>query len=156
MPSILQNFTAVCAAVVVTEIISRICNKNTMVDFVRALAVLTLILSVVLPLVSVDWSIDTYTTAAESTGDELTAFVQERTTHAAEEEFTQYINGLLQTVGIRAEKIEVITDISDNNCIVLTDVKAAFAYEIDSERAGLLLNNTFGEDVNVEVQTLGH
>lgn len=155
MKSVLQDMAAICIVLAVTELVGRLCSKNAMVNFVRALAVLVLLISAITPLFSVKWDFSQPMRETEQAGEELSGFIQEQTAEAAETEMVNYVRGLLAAAGLEAEKIEVITDIGEDNSIVLTKVSAAFAYESDSQRAWVLLKNTLGDDIEVEVQTDG-
>lgn len=155
MKSILQDMAAICIVLAVTELVGRLCSKNAMVNFVRALAVLVLLASAITPLFSMEWDLSQPMRKTEQAGEELSGFIQEQTAEAAEMEMVNYLRGLLAAAGLEAEKIEVITDIGEDNSIVLTKVSAAFVYENDSQRAWVLLKNTLGDDIEVEVQTDG-
>lgn len=155
MKAVLQDLTMICMVLAATELAGRLCSKNAMVNFVRALAVLVLLVSAVTPLFSVEWDFSQPMRKTEQAGEELSGFIQEQTAEAAEVETERYLQGLLAVAGIEAEKIEVLTDIGEDNRIVLTKVSAAFAYESDAQRAWALLKNTLGDDIEVEVQTDG-
>lgn len=155
MKPVLQDIAAICVVLVATELVGRLCSKNAMVNFVRALAVLVLLVSAVTPLFSVEWDFSQPMRKTEQAGEELSGFLQEQTAEAAETETENYLQGLLAAAGMKAEKIEVFTDIREDNSIVLTKVSAAFAYESDSQRAWTLLKNALGDDIEVEVQTDG-
>jgi len=155
MKSVLQDMAVICMVLAATELVGWLCSKNAMVNFVRALAVLVLLVSAVTPLFSVEWDFSQPMRKTEQAGEELSGFIQEQTAGAVEAETKNYLQGLLAAVGMKAEKIEVFTDIGEDNSIVLTKVSAVFAYESDSQRARALLENTLGDDIEVEVQTDG-
>lgn len=155
MKSLLQNIADICVLLAATELVGRLCSKNAAVKFVRALAVLVLLDSAIMPLFSVEWDLSQPLEKTEQTGEALSDFVQEQTAGAAESELTAYLEGLLASAGLKAEKIAVGTDIGADNCIVLTKLEVSFAYESDSQRARALLENTLGDGVEVEVVTNG-
>lgn len=155
MNTVLQNAAVICVALVASELAARLCSKDAMVNFVRALTVLVLLTSFVASLFSVDLDFSISGQKAEETREELSGYVQEQTEAAFRSEMETYLEGLLAVAGLRAEKIEVITDIGEDSGIVLRKVRAVFAYASDSQRAAALLENTLGKDIDLEVQTDG-
>lgn len=155
MNTVLQNTAAVCMVLIAAEAVGRLCPENAMIHFVRGLAVLALLSSLVSSVFSSNWDISLPENAMENTRDELSSYVQEQTEWAVQAETERYLEGLLAAAGIQAEKIEAFTDISDESGIVLTKVSALFAFETDAQRGQVLLRNVLGDDITVEVKTDG-
>ena len=155
MNTVLQNTAAVCVVLIAAEAVSRLCSENAMVHFVRGLAVLALLSSLVSSVFSSRWEISLPQTTAGSAGEELSSYVQEQTEWAVQAETARYLEGLFAAAGLRAEKIEAFTDISDDSGIVLTKVSAVFAYETDAQRGQALLCSVLGDEIAVEVRTDG-
>lgn len=153
--NVLQDFIAVCVVLVATETIGRLCPKNSMLNFVRGLTVLVLLISTALPLFSAEWTASVPMQQSANAGEELSEYIQTEIMQAAESEFAEYLRGLLEAAGMKAEKIEVTTDIGDDGCIVLTKAKLVFKFENECERARVLLKTTLTDAVEVEVQTNG-
>lgn len=151
----MEAFIAVCAVLAAVELAARLCSQNAMVDFVRGLAVLVLLVSAVSGLFSLEWDLTGPQTRTEQAQEELSAYVSDQLEAAARQDMAQWVEGLLASAQIKAEKIAVDTDITDDGSIVLTKVSALFAYHSEAERAGALLKNTLGEETEVEVQTDG-
>lgn len=156
MAAVLRDIASVCIALAAAELAARLCPKNKAVSFVGALAVLVMLVSAVTPLFSLEFDISDSIRQSSQSGEELENFISGQTMSAAEKDFTEYIEGLFATVQMKAEKIEVDTDIREDGCIVLTKVSALFKFESESQRAHVLLKNTLGDEVEVEVQTDGH
>lgn len=155
MNTVLQNTAVICGVLVAAELAARLCSKDAMMNFVRALTVLVLLTSFLASLFSVDLDFSVSDQKAEETREELSGYVQEQTEAAFCSEMETFLEGLLAVAGLRAEKIEVITDIGEDSGIVLRKVRAVFAYASDSQRAIALLENTLGKDIDLEVQTDG-
>lgn len=155
MTQALESVAGVCVILAAAELVGRLCPENAMVNFVRALAVLVMLLSVVTPLFSLDFELELPMEKARAAGEELTQYVEEQTEEAAREELEQYLTGLLAAAGIEAEKIQVGTDIREDGSIVLTEMDGIFPYEADRERAQVLLKNVLGNDVKVEGKSNG-
>ncbi len=155
MNTVLKSFIAVCSVLMATELAGRLCSKNAMVKFVRALAALALLASVLTGISPLDWDFSGSEQKAEQAREELSGYVEDQLEEAAKEDAQSYLSGLLAAAGLEAEKMELVTDIGENGSIVLTKVKVVFAYESDAERARALLSQTIGEETEVEVQTNG-
>lgn len=155
MAQVLESVAGICVVLAAAELISRLCSENAMVNFVRALAVLVMLLSVIAPLFSLDFDLELPMEKTRTAGEELTQYVEKQTEEAAREELEQYLTGLLAAAGIETEKIQVGTDIREDGSIVLTEVDGIFPYEADRERAQVLLKNVLGNDVKVEGKSNG-
>ena len=155
MNTVLQNAAVICIILVATELASRLCEKDAMVNFVKALTILVLLTSFLASLFSVELDFSVSDRKSEETREELSGYVQEQTEAAFQSEMKTYLEGLFAVAGLQAEKIEVMTDIGEDSGIVLAKVGAAFAYPAEGERARALLQNVLGEDVVVEVTTDG-
>ncbi len=155
MNQIWESFASVCVVLAATEAAGRICSKNAMVNFVRALVLLVLLTSILSGLFSLDFDRFRPLESGDRAGEELSGSVEDRLERAAEEDLEAWLQGLLQTVGLKAEKILLETDIGADGSIVLTKVSALFTYEADAQRAAALLKNTLGDEVEVEVETDG-
>ena len=155
MNTVLQNTAAVCVVLIAAEAVSRLCPENAMIHFVRGLAVLALLSSLVSSVFSLNWEISLSRNTAKNTREELSGYIQEQTEWAVQAETERYLEGLLDAAGLRAEKIEAFTDILDDSGIVLTKVNAVFPYETDAQRGLVLLRNVLGDEIELEVQTDG-
>ena len=150
MNTVLQNAAVICIILVATELASRLCEKDAMVNFVKALTILVLLTSFLASLFSVELDF-----SVSDRKSEETRYVQEQTEAAFQSEMKTYLEGLFAVAGLQAEKIEVMTDIGEDSGIVLRKVRVVFAYASDSQRAIALLENTLGKDIDLEVQTDG-
>ncbi|WP_322182737.1 hypothetical protein [Neglectibacter caecimuris] len=155
MNTVLQNAAVICIILVATELASRLCEKDAMVNFVKALTILVLLTSFLASLFSVELDFSVSDRKSEETREELSGYVQEQTEAAFQSEMKTYLEGLFAVAGLQAEKIEVMTDIGEDSGIVLRKVRVVFAYASDSQRAIALLENTLGKDIDLEVQTDG-
>ncbi len=150
-----EELTAICAIIAASELAGRLCSESGMVKFVRALGVMVLIISFLGSVFSLKLDFSGLSRQEGQAGGELSSYVVEQTEQAARDEAVRYLKGLLAAAGLEAEKIEVLTDISEENCIVLTRVQMSFAFDSDAERAKALLKNTLGEEIEVEVKADG-
>lgn len=156
MSTALKELAATCIALTAIEVAGRLCTENEAVNFVKALAITVLIISVAANLFSSDFTLAQPSYQAEQTASALTEYLQEETQRAAESDFTEYITGLLATINLQAEKITVGTDITDDNSIVLTKVTAEFTFDSDAQLAHTLLTGTLGDGVEVTAKANGH
>ncbi len=154
MNTTMQYLGEICILLAVTELAGRLCSENTMVRFVRSLAVLVLLISFIASLFSLEPELPAPALQAAS-GEELTRYVQDEMSQAQKAEVERYLQGLLASAGLEPEKIEAKIDIGEDSGIVLTGVGLVFSYDSEGERARVLLENTLGEAVTVEVQTHG-
>lgn len=154
MNGVLESLGGICVVLVASELAGRLCPQNAMVGFVRALAVLVLLLSAIFSLTGVDWDLSRPVQTVRETGEELSGYIEEQEGEALEKETEEYLSGLLKAANIPPEKIEAVTDIGEDGCIVLTKVSVVFTYESDRQRALGLLQNVLG-DTELEVKTSG-
>ncbi len=154
MNGVLESLGGICVVLAASELAGRLCPQNAMVGFVRALAVLVLLFSAVFSLTGVDWDLSQPAQRLRETGEELSVYIEEQEGEALEMETEEYLSGLLKAANIPPEKIEAVTDIGEDGCIVLTKVSVVFAYESDRQRALGLLQNVLG-DTELEVKTSG-
>ena len=82
----------------------------------------------------------------------MTSYVEEQYEQAAQQDWEEYIKGLLATAGLEAKEIRVLTDRNEEGSIVLTEVTAVFQYSTEEERARALLQNVLGEGIRVTVE----
>lgn len=155
MNTVLQDTAAICVVLIAAEAVERLCSEDAMVHFVRGMAVLALLSSLVASALSCDWPLSLPDSSVENTKSELSGYLEEQTEWAVQEETERYLQGLFAAAGLVAEKIEAFTDIREGSGIVLTKVSVAFAYETDTERARALLRSTLGDEIELEVQTNG-
>ena len=151
MKELLTGALAVCGAVLLIEIATRIGGENEMLLFVRGVSVLLLLLSLCFSAARADWDLSLPTAQTAAYGEELEDFVTEQIERTAKEELTAYLKGLLAAAGLQAEKIEVQTTILEDGSIVLDKVGLLFRFQSDRERAVPLLRNVLGNEVEVEV-----
>lgn len=155
MNPVLESVVTICVILIATEVIGRFCPKNAMLQFVRALVAVVLLVSAAASLFSADLDLSLSQNRAESAQEELSGYLEEQYGKAASEEAKQSLEGLFAVAGLKAEKIEIFTDINEESSIVLTKVSAVFAYESDAQRAKALLQNTLGDEIEIEVKTDG-
>ncbi|WP_099203811.1 hypothetical protein [Scatolibacter rhodanostii] len=154
MNEIKGTILTVCVMLVATELISKIVPQNKMMGFVRSLMVTVILISVVSTWAGKDFEL---ATLAEdySQNEELEEYVNGQYESAAQQEISQYITGLLQTIQIESEKIEIFTDITADGSILIEKVSVTTRYASDKERARALLQNTVGNEFEVEVTANG-
>lgn len=155
MNSILENVVAICIILVVGEIVGKLCPKNNMVQFVKALVAVVLLASVAATLFSSDINFDIWENQAQENGDKLSAFIDDEYKLAAEEEAKRSLEGLFAVAGLEAEKIQIFTDIPEDSSIVLTKISVVLKYSSDAGRAMALLQNTIKDDIEIEVKVNG-
>lgn len=155
MNSVMESTSTVCVVLVAVEIVSQLCPKNGMVRFVKGFVSLVLLASVATSLLSLDWDLESPKNKSDAIQEELSGYVQEQCGQAAEREIKRSIEGLLAVAGLEAEQIEIFTDIDGDSRIVLTKISAVFLYESDAQRARALLENTLGEEIDIEVKING-
>ena len=151
MKELLTGALAVCGAVLLIEIATRIGGENEMLLFMRGVSVLLLLLSLCFSAARADWDLSLPTAQTAAYGEELEDFVTEQIERTAKEELAAYLKGLLAAAGLQAEKIEVQTTILEDGSIVLDKVGLLFRFQSDRERAVPLLQNMLGNEVEVEV-----
>lgn len=151
MKEILESAGAFCIVVVSIELISRVCSEDGTLRFVRSLVITVLLASVLRGFFFADWKLDWGEKEEGETG--LSQYIWEEYGTAAEDSTVEFLSGLLESAGVRAEKIQVFTDIEEESGIVLTKVTANFAYDSDARRGLSVLQGALGHEVEVEVQT---
>lgn len=151
MKELLLGAVSVCGVILLAEVLTRLCEENAMLRFVRGLSTLLLLVSLVFSVFHADWSVTLSKKKTQALGGELTEYVSDQIDTAAREELTAYFKGLLAAAGLQAEKIEVLTSIREDRSIVLDKVGLLFRYESDCERARALLSNVLGDEIEVEV-----
>lgn len=149
----LQSAGAVCSVLIAAQLLSKLCPKDKMLGFVRALAALALITSLCAALISADWDWPCELTEAGE-NREFTEYMEDQYTSAAREEVEGYIKGLLASAGIEAKKIRADIHITEDNRISCTKASLTFAYESEAMRARALLEGVL-EGVPMEVTVDG-
>ncbi len=152
MEKLLEGASWLCTALVVMGALGQLAPKDKMVQFIEALAVLTLLTSAGAALLGARWDFDLPELRAQKTQGELTEFINTQYESATEAEAQKAIEGLLGAAGLSPKKITVRITSSEKTGIVLAKVSAAFDYPQEGERAYALLRNVLGEDVVIEVQ----
>lgn len=155
MNTVLQNVVMITVVLLCAEVLSRLCPKNEMLRFVRALITVALLVSAVASAFSIELDFSSALRNTENAANELSEYIDEEYDKAVGEESEKYIEGLFAVAGLNAKKIAVSTDISEESGIVLTEVEAVFTYESDAERARVLLKNALSEEVRIEVKADG-
>lgn len=155
MNTVVESVLTVCVVLISTELLRKFCPENQMVSFVGGLIALSLLLSAVGALLSLDVDVSLSGTKVQTQQEELTSYVEEQYDQAVQQDAQEYVEGLLASVGIEAKEIHIFTDRNEDGSIVLTEVTAVFAYPSEKERAKVLLQNVLGEDVRVTVETGG-
>lgn len=155
MSGIGETVFTICVTLIAVEVISRFCPENSMVGFVKALVsvmLLTAAISAVLNL-NLDFSLSSET--AKDSQTELSQYVEGQVQSGVEAELKNSVEGILRAIDLVPEKTEIFTDISGESGIVLSKVCVTFQYDTDAQRAKVLLEQTLGDDVQVEVKTDG-
>lgn len=155
MNKVLESILTVCVVLITTELLRKFCPENHMVRFVGSLMALSLLLSAVSTLLSLDIDVSLSGVRVENQQEELTSYVEEQYEQAAQQDAKDYIKGLFASAGLEAKEILVLTDRNEEGSIVLTEVTAVFTYPSDQERARVLLQNVLGEEVRVTVESSG-
>lgn len=153
MDGVKESVLTICVVLVVTEIIVRVCPKNSMIHFVRALIVVVLLISAILGLFGGPLDFPAVQAMPENT--ELTEYVEQEYREAAETEINRSIISLLAVLEIKPKEIQVFTDINDSSGIVLTKVIVTVSFQEEAQRAKILLASSLGEETAVEVKTDG-
>ena len=153
MTETLQAAGTMCGVLIAAELLSRICPKERMLGFVRALVALALIASLCAALISADW--DWPAGLEESGGSgELEEYMEDQYAAAAREDVEAYIKGLLASAGIDAKKIRADIHITEDGSISCTKASLTFAFESEARRARALLAGVL-EGVPLEVTVDG-
>lgn len=155
MNRVLESVLTVCVVLITTELLRKFCPENHMVRFVGSLVALSLLISAVTALLSLDIDVSLSEVRVENQQEELVSYVEEQYEQAVEQDAKDYVKGLLASAGLEAKEILVLTDRNEEGSIVLTEVTAVFTYPSDQERAKALLQNVLGEEVRVTVESDG-
>lgn len=156
MNTLKATVLTICIFLVAAEVVARFCPKNEMINFIRGLISVLLLISAVTSLFHLDIHWNVAMDQAQEQQNELSGYIEDQVEDSAQRELEKSIRGLLATIDLKPEKIEIFTDITDVSSIVLTKVSATFFYESDARRADALLQNVLGEETEVEVKTDGH
>ena len=152
MNTVMESVLTVCVVLISTELLRNFCPENHMVRFVGSLVALSVLISTVGTLLSVDVDFSLAGEQTQNQQEELTSYVEEQYEQAAQQDWEEYIKGLLATAGIEAKEIRVLTDRNEEGSIVLTEVTAVFQYSTEEERARALFQNVLGEGIRVTVE----
>lgn len=155
MNTVLKSVLTLCTVLVATELVRKFCPEDRMTRFVGSLVALSLLISAVGTVLSLDVEFSLSGVEVEKQQEELSSYVEEQVEQAAQQDVQAYVEGLLATAGLEAKEILVLTDRNEEGSIVLTEVAAAFTYPSEGERAEVLLRNVLGEEVRVTVKTDG-
>lgn len=153
MEGTLQAAGTMCGVLIASQLLSRLCPKDRMLGFVRALAALILIASLCASLISADWDWPPDIAGAEG-NRELQEYMEDQYTAAARQDMESYIEGLLASAGIEAKKIRADIHITEENSISCTKASLTFAYESEARRARALLERVL-EGIPLEVTVDG-
>jgi hypothetical protein len=155
MNTVLKSVLTLCTVLIATELVQKFCPEDRMTRFVGSLVALSLLISAVGTVLSLDVEFSLSGVEVEKQQEELSSYVEEQVEQAAQQDVQAYVEGLLATAGLEAKEILVLTDRNEEGSIVLTEVAAAFTYPSEGERAEVLLRNVLGEEVRVTVKTDG-
>ena len=155
MNTVLKSVLTLCTVLIATELVRKFCPEDRMTRFVGSLVALSLLISAVGTVLSLDVEFFLSGVEVEKQQEELSSYVEEQVEQAAQQDVQTYVEGLLATAGLEAKEILVLTDRNEEGSIVLTEVAAAFTYPSEGERAEVLLRNVLGEEVRVTVKTDG-
>lgn len=155
MNAIKESVLTLCIVLIAVEVLSRFIPKNDMTNFVRALISLLLIVSAVATVWGQELNFD-FATGEGNIGDtQLNTYIGDKYEQAAQADTQAYIEGLLETIQIKSEKIQVFTDINADSSILIEKISIDVQYEVDKERAEALLKNVIGDEIEVEVKISG-
>ena len=155
MNTVLKSVLTLCTVLIATELVRKFCPEDRMTRFVGSIVALSLLISAVGTVLSLDVEFSLSGVEVEKQQEELSSYVEEQVEQAAQQDVQTYVEGLLATAGLEAKEILVLTDRKEEGSIVLTEVAAAFTYPSEGERAEVLLRNVLGEEVRVTVKTDG-
>ena len=153
MTDTLQAAGAMCGVLMAAQLISRLCPRDKMLGFVRALVTLVLIASLCGALTSADWDWPADPGSIEQ-NRELNEYMEDQYTAAARQEVESYIKGLLASAGIEAKKIRADIHITEDISISCTKASLTFAFDSEARRARALLESVL-EGVPLEVTVDG-
>lgn len=153
MNAFLQTIVALCAALLASELLQRLCPEDAAVRFAGGLAALFLLLSAAASLFSLDWDLELSAAPIQRQQDQLSSYVEERYEEAAQQDGESYVQGLLAAAGLQAKEIRVKTDRNAQGSIVMTEVAVRFVYPSEAERARALLSGVLGDEVRITVET---
>lgn len=149
MSAVLRDAATMCGVLVAVELLSQLCEETELLRFVRGAAILLLLASFLVSLTRVDFTLTIPQDDAETRGDTLTSMVEEELEESTKEQYKSYLNGLLGSIGLQAEKIELFTTKTEDGSIVLDKAELTFAYEADRERAAALLHSVLPNEIEV-------
>lgn len=149
MSAVLRDAATVCGVLVAVELLSQLCEETELLRFVRGAAILLLLASFLVSLARVDFTLTIPQDDAETRGDTLTSMVEEELEESTKEQYKSYLTGLLGSIGLQAEKIELFTTKTEDGSIVLDKAELTFAYEADRERAAALLHSVLPNEIEV-------
>ena len=155
MSSITGTVLTICITVILTEVVARFSPKNNMISFVRALIFVLLFLSAIAGLFHMDVDFDWNANAGNSAGTELNEYLGDQYEQTVQRETSQYITGLLETIQLSAEEIEIKTDKQEDGSIIIQKITVTIWYEADRERTVAVLSGMMGNDIETEVKCLG-
>lgn len=154
MSSITATVLTICITVILTEVVARFAPKNNMISFVRALIFVLLFLSAIAGIfrMDLDFDWDGSGTAAET---ELGEYMGDQYEQAVQRDTVQYVTGLLQSIQLSAEEIDVKTDKHEDGSIIIQKITVTIEYEADRERTAAVLGGILGNEIETEVKCLG-
>jgi len=155
MSSITSTVLTICITVILTEVVSRFSPKNDMITFVRALVFVLLFLSAIAGFLHMDVEFDWNESTGSSAGTELTEYLADQYEQSVQQETAQYVTGLLGTIQLSAEKIEINTDKNKDGSIIIQKITVTIKYEADRERTAAVLKGMMGNEIETEVKCLG-
>lgn len=155
MNTVMESVLTICGTLIGTELLKRFCPKDQMVNFVGGLIGLSLLISGVGAVLSLDIDISPSEIQVQRQQEELTSYVDEQYSQAAQQDARQYVDGLLAAAGIEAKEILIFTDRNEDGSIVLTEVAVTLDSPSQEERGTVLLQNVLGEEIHVTVKSGG-
>lgn len=155
MSGIGETVFTICVTLIAVEVISRFCPENSMVGFVKALVSVMLLTAAISAVLNLNLDFSLSSEAAKDSQTELSQYVEGQVQSGVEAELKNSVEGILRAIDLVPEKTEIFTDISGESGIVLSKVCVTFQYDTDAQRAKVLLEQTLGDDVQVEVKTDG-
>ena len=152
MNGITETVFTICVVLVAVELLCRLVSKSSALQFVRALIVVLLLLSLLsqLPNMSTGPPIHLAPSAAEN--DELSAYLDASYHTVVRRETAEYVETLLHTIEVKPLNIEALTENHRDGGIVIRQVTVYVQNTADQMRAAALLRNVLDEDTRLEVR----
>lgn len=154
MSSIANTVLIMCVTLVAAELLSKLAPESDMIVFMKSLIFLVVILSAIMAILDIDFSFDMQEINAQKQGTELVEYINEQYEKAAIDDTKKYIEGLLASVEISVEEINVFTDTAQDGSISIKKIEIYILNESERERILALINGVLNSEVETEVKLL--